>query len=118
MTGNKGPDLPETFAEAGRRVGQALSDLMDSIQPAFDALAGAVQRPQVQAALGRAERLLRHRPCLCLCMRSHPDDQGICELLDAVVTGQHSSDLLGEVSVPLCAPCAAARAAHQFASTR
>jgi hypothetical protein len=36
-------------------------------------------------------------------------------MFDAVITGQYSSDLLGDVDVPLCAPCAAARAAHQFA---
>jgi hypothetical protein len=115
---NRDSDLAGTFAEAGRRVGQALSDLLDSIQPAVDAVTTAAKRPEVQAVLGQAERLLRRRPCLCFCARSHPDDQSICEMFDAVVTGQHTSDLLGDVAVPLCAPCAAARAAHEFASSR
>lgn len=42
-------------------------------------------------------------------------DGGICEVFDAVITGQCRSGLLGDVHVPLCAPCAAARAARQFA---
>jgi hypothetical protein len=36
-------------------------------------------------------------------------------MLDAVITGQYHSGLLGDVDVLLCAPCAAARAAHEFA---
>lgn len=118
MSANRDPHLADTFAEAGRKVGQALSDLLDSIQPAFDAMASAANRPEVQSVLGRAERLLRRRPCLCFCSKAHPEDQSICEMFDAVVTGQHNSDLLGDVGIPLCAPCAAARAAHEFASAR
>jgi hypothetical protein len=118
MGSSRDSELADTFAEAGRRVGQALSDALDAIQPAFDAVSGAAKRPEVQAVIRHAERFLKRRPCLCFCGKAHPDDQDICEMLDAVVTGQHSSDLLGDVSVPLCAPCAAARAAHQFASSR
>jgi hypothetical protein len=118
MGTSRDSDLADTFAEAGRRVGQALSDTLDAIRPAFDALSSAANRPEVQSVIARVEQALRRRPCLCFCGKAHPDDESICELLDAVVTGQHSSDLLGDVAVPLCAPCAAARAAHQFASRR
>jgi hypothetical protein len=51
---------------------------------------------------------------LCFCARAHPDDAGICEPFDAVITRPHNSDLFGEIDVPLCAPCAAARAARDF----
>jgi hypothetical protein len=108
-------ELADTLAEVGRRVGQALTDAFERIRPTFDALAEAASRPEVRAVIERAEKVLRHRPCLCFCSRAHPADRGVCEVLDAVITGQYSSDLLGDVDVPLCAPCAAARAARQFA---
>jgi hypothetical protein len=108
-------DLADTLAEVGRRVGQALTDALDRIQPAIDAIAEMANRPEARAVFERAERAMRHRPCLCFCPRAHPSDRGICEVLDAVITGQYSSDLLGDVDVPLCAPCAAARAAREFA---
>jgi hypothetical protein len=108
-------ELADTLAEVGRRVGQAITDALEGIRPAFDALAELASRPEVRAVIDRAEKALRRRPCLCFCARAHPDDRGICELLDAVITGEHSSDLLGDISVPLCAPCAAARAASKFA---
>jgi hypothetical protein len=107
-------ELADRLAEVGRRVGQAITDALERMRPAADALAEVVNRPDVQALIERAERALRRRPCLCFCLRAHPDDHAICETFDAVVTGQHSSDLLGDIEVPLCAPCAAARAARKF----
>ena len=103
----KDSELADTLAEVGRRVGQAITD-------AADALAGMLNRREVRAFMERAEQALHLRPCLCLCQRAHPDDRGICEKFNAVVSGPHSSDLLGDVDVPLCAPCAAARAAREF----
>lgn len=110
----KDTELADTLAEVGRRVGQAITDAIERVRPAADALAAALSRPEVQAVFERAERALGRRPCLCFCQRAHPDDHGICETWNAVVTGQHSSDLLGDIEVPLCAPCAAARAAREF----
>jgi hypothetical protein len=107
--------LADALAEAGRRVGQAVTDALERMRPAFDALAEVASRPEVRAVIEGAERAMRRRPCLCFCMRAHPADRGVCEMLDAVITGQYSSDLLGDIDVPLCAPCAAARAAHEFA---
>ncbi len=115
MSDGKDTELADALAEVGRRVGQAITDVLERMRPAADAVAEVVNRPQVQAVIHRAERALRRRPCLCFCMRAHPEDYGICETFDAVVTGQHSSDLLGDIQVPLCAPCAAARAAREFA---
>jgi hypothetical protein len=115
MADQKRPELADTLAEAGRKVGQAISDALDRVKPAFDALGEMANRPEVRAVVERAEKLAQHRPCLCFCARSHPEDRGICEMFDAVITGQYSSELLGEVDIPLCAPCAAARAARHFA---
>jgi hypothetical protein len=107
--------LADTLAEVGRRVGQALTDALERIRPAFDALAEVANRPEVRTVIERAEKALSRRPCLCFCSRAHPADHGVCEVFDAVITGQHTSEFLGDIEVPLCAPCAAARAAAQFA---
>jgi hypothetical protein len=88
---------------------------LERMRPAFDVIAEVVSRPEVRAVIDRAEKAMRRRPCLCFCSRAHPADRGICEVLDAVIAGRCSSDLLGDVDVPLCAPWAAARAAHEFA---
>ena len=114
MSNGKDTELADTLAEVGRKVGQAISDALERMRPAADAVAEVLRRPEVQAVLERADKVLRRRPCLCFCMGAHPDDRAICETFDAVVTGQHSSDVLGDIQVPLCAPCAAARAARQF----
>jgi hypothetical protein len=108
-------ELADALAEVGRRVGQAIADALERMRPAFDALSDVADRPEIRAVFERAEKVMRRRPCLCFCSRAHPADRGICEVFDAVITGQFSSDLLGEVDVPLCAPCAAARAARKFA---
>ncbi len=119
MSDDKDTELADTLAEVGRRVGQAVTDALERVRPAFEALAEVANRPEVRAVIGRAEKALQHRPCLCFCSRAHPADSAICEMFVAVITGQYSgqysSDLLSNVDVPLCAPCAAARAAHQFA---
>jgi hypothetical protein len=92
-----------------------MTEALERVRPALDALAEVANRPEVRAMLERAEKVMRRRPCLCYCSRAHPADRGVCEMFDAVITGQYSSELLGQLDVPLCAPCAAARAAHEFA---
>ncbi len=118
MGDDRETDLAETLAEVGRRVGQAMTDAIERVRPAIDALAEVANRPEVRAVRERAEKAMRRRPCLCFCSRAHPADRGVCEVFDAVITAQYSSDWLGEVNVPLCAPCAAARAAQEFAGSR
>lgn len=115
MGDDRDTELADTLAEVGRKVGQAIADALDRMRPTFDALAEAASRPEVRAVIERAEKAMRRRPCLCFCPGAHPADRGICEAFGAVITSQHNSDLLGGIDVPLCAPCAAARAAHQFA---
>jgi hypothetical protein len=48
------------------------------------------------------------RDCHCHCESSHPDDEGVCDGR-AVITRRLTSDLDGDVDVPLCAPCAVAQ---------
>ncbi len=114
MSDDRDTELADILAEVGRRIGQAVTDAVDRLRLAYDALADAANRPEVQAVSEWTATLLRHRPCLCLCAKAHPDDRDICEMLDAVITGRAGSDWLGEVNVPLCAPCAAARAVDHF----
>lgn len=117
MSDGKDTELADALAEVGRKVGQTITDALARMRPAFDAIAEAANRPDVRAVRERAEQVVRRRPCLCFCLRAHPDDRGICEAMDAVVTGRSKAEMLRDFDfdVPLCAPCAAARAARQFA---
>ena len=114
MSDDKDTELADMLAEVGRRVGQAVTNALERLQSACNAVADVANRPEVRAVNDWTATLLRRRPCLCLCVRAHPDDRDICEILDAVITGRSGSDWLGAVDVPLCAPCAAARAVHHF----
>ncbi len=115
MSERKDTELADTLAEVGRKVGQAITDALDRIQPVFESVAQVANRPDVRAVFERIGKAASRRPCLCFCLRAHPVDRDICEMFDAVITGQHSSELLGDIKVPICAPCAAARAAREFA---
>ena len=66
--------------------------------------------PAIRAVLEswRITLLWARRDCECSCARSHPDDVGICDK-DAVITRRVTTDLDGDVEVPLCAPCAVAQ---------
>ncbi len=115
MDGKPDSDLAEALAEAGRKFGQAMTDALERLRPTLDALGDLARRPEVRAVVEGAERTMRRRPCLCHCTRVHPDDRGVCAVLDAVITRPHGSGWLGDWAVPVCAPCAAARAAREFA---
>ncbi|HEY1640981.1 MAG TPA: hypothetical protein VGG35_09855 [Streptosporangiaceae bacterium] len=114
MDADRETAFADKLAEVGRRVGQTMDDARARLQPTLDAVNEAASRPEVRAVIDRAEKIMRLRPCLCWCPRAHPEDRGICEVLDAVITGHLSSAALGEMDVPICAPCAAARAAREF----
>ena len=115
MGDDRDTELADTLAEVGRRVGQAVTGALERFRSACDAVAKVTnRRPEVRAVNDWTTRLLRRRPCFCMCARAHPDDRDVCEMLDAVITGRSGSDWLGEVDVPLCAPCAAARAVRHF----
>lgn len=114
MDGKPDSDLAEALAEAARRFGQAMTDAMERLRPALGALGDLASRPEVRAVVEGAEKTMRCRPCLCHCTRVHPDDRGVCAVLEAVITRPHDSGWLGDWAVPVCAPCAAARAAREF----
>ena len=114
MGDGRDTDLAGTLAELGRRVGQAMDDALERLRPAVDAVTETARRPEVRAVWERVEQIIARRPCLCFCSRTHPDDRGICETFGAVITRPYSSELLGDFDVPMCAPCAAARAASEF----
>lgn len=66
--------------------------------------------PAIRAVLEdwRVTFVWTRQDCQCVCSRSHPDDVGICDK-NAVITRRLTTDLDGEVEVPLCAPCAVAQ---------
>jgi len=80
---------------------------------AFHKLAGD---PAVRAAVEswRIVLVWGRRDCGCLCARSHPDDMGVCDS-HAVITRRLTTELDGDVDVPLCAPCAVAQGVAELA---
>jgi len=66
--------------------------------------------PAVRAVVDgwRIAPVWAQRDCECFCARSHPSDMGVCDK-HAVITRRVSTDVDGEVDVPLCAPCAVAQ---------
>ena len=103
MSDDRDTELGETLAEVGRRIGHVVTDAVERLRSAYDALADVANRPEVRAVSEWTAAALRRRPCLCLCAKAHPDDSDICEMLDAVITGPAGSDWMGEFNVPLCA---------------
>ncbi len=66
--------------------------------------------PAIRAVLEkwRITVVFTRRDCECPCIRSHPDDVGICDK-SAVITRRVTMGPGGDVEVPLCAPCAVAQ---------
>src|SRR5215510_12063295 len=89
----------DAVGEWAQRVADATNDALDKLDPA------------VRAALEAGfDTIAGHfRECRCMCGQSHPDDVGVCDHR-AVMTRR-----LGNVDVPLCAPCAAAQGFAEMA---
>jgi hypothetical protein len=85
----------DVLGEWGQRVTAATADALGKLDPAV--------RAAVEA--GRAVLAGHWHDCRCPCAGAHPADRGVCDGR-AVMTRR-----LGGVSVPLCAPCAAAQGA-------
>jgi hypothetical protein len=79
VSDDRDTELADTLAEASRRAGPTITDALKRIRPAFDALKEAANRPEVRTVIDGVEKVMRHRPCVCLCLRAHPADRGICE---------------------------------------
>src|ERR1035437_6953382 len=74
VSDDRDTEFADALAEAGRRVGQAMTDALERIRPAVGALAEVANRPEIRAVIERAQKALRRRPCLCFCLRAHPAD--------------------------------------------
>jgi hypothetical protein len=80
---------------------------------------GALERlahdPAIRAVIETGRSALGGgRPCECACAMAHPHDVGVCDNR-AVTTRRLATDVLGEVDVPLCAPCAVAQGLSELA---
>jgi hypothetical protein len=120
MSDDKPPrqSVGEAVTALADAVSRATAEWLGSVRSALTALAEYAARPEVHAVIRYGLVMDQAgRPCRCLCEQTHPDDQGICERLDAITSRWYRSDLLGGVEVPLCAPCAAAQAAREFTSS-
>ena len=49
MGDDRDTELAETLAEVGRRIGQAVTDAVERLRSAYDALADVANRPEVRA---------------------------------------------------------------------
>ncbi len=110
-------DLTEGLTRSLASLTALFSDLAGAVGTAFETAFRALSAAQA-AELGDdggepwADPFTvtyEHRPCHCLCARTHPGDKGICEASGAVTTRHYDTPLLGPVDVPLCAPCAVAQ---------
>ena len=96
----------DAVGEWAQRVAEATNDALDKLDPAVRAALEA-GRAALEA---RFDVIAGHfRECHCMCGQSHPDDVGVCDHR-AVMTRR-----LGNVEVPLCAPCAAAQGFAEMA---
>ncbi len=102
----EGLPAAEAFAAAASSLGRAMAEWAERVRPAFEALASALSRPEVRAAIERAQAAPRRQPCWCLCGAAHPGEQGICDGQGTI--RQVESPGLGPVYVAYCGPCAAA----------
>jgi hypothetical protein len=103
MAGDAG-DPARQFAAAWGAAAAVLGEWAQRVAAATAEAVGKLDltgRAAIEA--GRAALAGGWRDCYCPCGQAHPDDMGVCDGT-AVMTRQ-----LGEVGVPLCAPCAVAQ---------
>jgi hypothetical protein len=93
----------DALNEWAQRVSAATNDALGKLDPAA--------RAAFEAAIdaGRAVFAGHWHDCHCRCGTAHPDDMGVCDGR-AVMTRR-----LGDVDVPLCAPCAVAQGVAEMA---
>jgi hypothetical protein len=94
----------DALGEWAQRVGDATTEALDKLDPAVRA---AIEAGRAALEAGR-DALIGH-DCRCQCGTSHPNDRGVCDHR-AVMTRR-----LGNVTVPLCAPCAVAQGFAEMA---
>jgi hypothetical protein len=94
----------DALGEWAQRVGDATTEALDKLDPAVRA---AIDAGRAALEAGR-DALIAH-DCRCQCGTAHPNDQGVCDHR-AVIRRR-----LGNVNVPLCAPCAVAQGFAEMA---
>jgi hypothetical protein len=99
-----GDNPARQFAAAWEAAGVVLGEWAQQVTAATAEALGKLD-PAVRTAIEAARAALAGdwRDCHCPCGEAHPDDQGVCDGR-AVMSRQ-----LGQVPVPLCAPCAVAQ---------
>jgi hypothetical protein len=94
----------DALSEWAQRVGDATTEALDKLDPAVRAAIDAGR-----AALEAGRDALIGQDCRCQCGTAHPSDLGVCDHR-AVIKRR-----LGNVNVPLCAPCAVAQGFAEMA---
>jgi hypothetical protein len=115
--GRDGDDPVRQFAAAWDAAAAALAQWVERTAAAVtDAFNKLASDPAVRAVLEgwHLAPVRDRRECGCSCVGSHPDDIGVCDK-DAVITRRLTTDLDGDVDVPLCAPCAVAQGLAELA---
>jgi hypothetical protein len=109
MSGNA-DDPARQFTAAWGAATAALGEWAQRVTAATTEALGKLD-PALRAAIeaGRAALTGDWRDCRCRCGQAHPDDAGVCDG-KAVMTRR-----LGDVEVPLCAPCAVAQGVAEMA---
>jgi hypothetical protein len=91
-------------------VGKALADIGEQLKPFVETMRRFAADPLVQGEV-RRRQLMRAlgfpvpSGCHCLCAVAHPGTR-VCDG-EPVTTSTRRFELLGDIQVPTCAPCAA-----------
>src|ERR1022692_2150916 len=71
VSDDRDTEFADALAEAGRRVGQAMTDALERTRRAGAAVGERASHPGGRAVSEGAEQALGRRPCLCFCLRAH-----------------------------------------------
>ena len=108
--GGNAEDPARQFAAAWKAASAALSEWAQRVTAATNEALEKLD-PAARAAFEAARTAFagHWHDCHCRCATAHPDDMGVCDGR-AVMTRR-----LGDVDVPLCAPCAVAQGVAEMA---
>lgn len=118
MTGVETSEQPPSAEQLQKAFSDAVAAFAAALQPVWQAAVTALrmvaQDPVVKFAIENPDvmRAMAQRPqpeaCHCFCGKTHPDRLGVCDMM-AAGERRYLTERLGEVRVPLCAPCATAQ---------
>lgn len=102
---------PQDLARAFEQLRESLGKWFQGIKPVLATVAQFLDSPEGQAAIRRVQQQRASGfmgACHCFCGAVHRDAMGICDG-EAVAKVHIDSPAIGEVDVPVCSPCLAAR---------